>query len=342
MRRGRCQCSLVAARATGVRVSHVCRLVAIIGCAVADEGWQGNTACWSSAFTFEYCCNVDPVSQLAQAPGRADCWDDIWHFDSCQCLEPQDCEGGWSQCTSDCTKQFSVSEAAANGGTDCTAADGDISACFVGEGACPSSGRSCNGTSVVGLVHGYGGNCDGRNEMPHGEECEVTCDSGYGFVGIQPRCFDGELLFTGGCQWEGDGRCWNNTYTFERCCTPQNGTAVPPGDESCWETENSRSFESCQCMEPRGEVLALPPTSNQVVVLFAATLFMVCAVVIVLTKRRNRVIVVNEQGELVGELQAKINSLEKQMLQQMVAQCVDKAEASMKQHQQSELEALQA
>eukprot|EP01043_Picozoa_sp_COSAG02_P039334 COSAG02_NODE_3099_length_7378_cov_3.046984_1_plen_172_part_00 len=171
----------------------------------------------------------------------------------------------------------------------------------------------------------------------------MKCDSGYGFVGIQPRCFDGELLFTGRCQWEGDERCWNNTYTFERCCTPQNGTAVPPGDESCWETENSRSFESCQCMEPSGEVLPLPPNNTQVVVLFAALSFVVCGVVIiVLTKRRSRLIVVNEQGELVGELQAKINSLEEQMLQQCVAQCVEKAETSMKQHQQAELEALQA
>ena len=95
-------------------------------------------------------------------------------------------------------------------------------------------------------------------------------------------------------------------------------------------------------MEPTDEALVLPATSNQVV-LFAAILFGVCGVVIiVLTKRRSRVVVVNEQGELVGELHAKINSLEKQMLEQMVAQCVDKAEVSMKQHQQAELEAVQA
>ena len=299
--------------------------------------------CWSDLYTFEYCCDLEPVTQIAQSPGIGECWDDIWNFDSCLCLEPQDCEGSWSQCTSDCKKHFNVSVAAANGGTGCPAADGDTAACFAGEGACPSDGRSCNDTSVSGLEHGHGGDCNGRDAMPHGEQCNVTCNENYIFKGIQPRCFDGELLFTGACLWHGRQHCWNETYTFERCCSVRNGTALPPGDVACWNLEGSRSFEACQCTQP-GEKLAQLPPSNDRVVLFAVLLVAVVvgATAVVLTKRRSRVVVVNEQGELVGELQAKVSSLEKQMLEQMVAQCVGKAEASMKEHQDAELKELQA
>jgi hypothetical protein len=336
---------------TAVCVAHLALLTFHHVRVAADEGaWQGNTACWSAGYTFESCCAVDPSSQLAQAPGRADCWSGEWTFDSCLCLEPQDCEGVWSECTSGCTKQFSVVVAAENGGVECVAADGGVAACLDGEGDCQSTGRSCNATSVTGLDHGHGGECDGRDTMPHGEECEVTCDDGYIFSGVQPRCFDGALLFTGACNWGGAPHCWNGTgtgtmFTFERCCSVRNGTAVAPGDAICWDADDSRSFDSCRCMEPSEDAASLssPETSQVALHVQGAILAVVCgAAIVVCTKRRSRVMVVNEQGELVGELQAKVSSLEKEMLEQMVAQCVDKAEASMAKHQQAELEELQA
>jgi hypothetical protein len=312
-----------------------------------SQTWQGNAMCWSGEFTFEACCDLHPVSQLARAPGRADCWSGIWTFHSCFCLEPQDCQGTWSQCSTECTKQFSVSAAAENGGVACAATDGELAACLVGEGACPASGRSCNATSVRGLQHGSGGNCNGRDAMPHGEQCEVTCDDGYAFSGIQPRCFDGALLHTGGCRWEGRADCWNSTHTFDRCCLQENGTvAIAPGDSSCWSADGTRSFESCRCMEPPSDALAAaPPDGSQLglLTLLAAILAAIIAgvVAVVCKKRRSQIVVVNEKGELVGELEAKVSSLEKQMLEQMVASCLDKAEASMAEHQQAELEALQ-
>lgn len=309
--------------------------------AAHSQPWQGNAMCWGVGFPFEDCCNLHPVSRLARAPGRADCWSGVWTFTSCMCLEPRDCVGAWSTCGTSCTKEFSVSATAQNSGQECAAVHGEVAACLVGDGACPASGRSCNATSVT-LSHGRGGECNGRQVMPHGEQCAVTCDTGYAFAGIQPRCFDGNVLYTGGCRWEGDARCWNATHTFDRCCSVNNSMAVAPGDTSCWSGAR-RSFEACRCAEPEPEppVETAPTSFGVLIALLVAILAAVIAgvVVVIVKKRRSKVMVVNEKGELVGELEAKVSSLEKQMLQDMVTQCLGKAEAQMAARQQAELAA---
>ena len=57
-------------------------------------------------------------------------------FGEGQCVVPTDCVGEWGKCTHICDETFAVLTPLGGGGAACSAKDGAVRACSVGEGDC--------------------------------------------------------------------------------------------------------------------------------------------------------------------------------------------------------------
>ena len=90
-----------------------------------------------------------------------------------------------------------------------------------------------------------------------GYTCADWAADEYDCVGHTDMYTDGDrsALFAscaascGLCQeWQGDGRCWSDTFSYDSCCTGDADGDGSAGDQRCWTAEHN--YDTCQCDEP--------------------------------------------------------------------------------------------
>jgi len=86
-----------------------------------------------------------------------------------------DCVGAWEVCDESCGDvKFSITTPAENGGTECTASDGDMRACAAGEGACTTISSMEELQAWCNLSVGNCRTCKGKDVVTDGvSSCKV-------------------------------------------------------------------------------------------------------------------------------------------------------------------------